>query len=207
MQKFAYCAAICPPDTPFNIPLIIALQKSFALVLKLHFHRVLEVIRPRMGCNVISLMSVPVVVSEPVAVVPKPKNSMLPLLVILFLVSYGLMALLVVEQSKTIDSQRALIRELFRDSTELSAVNTKPQKDHAPSSSAKTQAPVTQNSSTQHPSTQYPSTQAPSIQAPSSQAGPQHGAQNQASKKKPQFRMPSKPASDLVDDVRTLITI
>jgi hypothetical protein len=138
------------------------------------------------------------------------KHRWLPLLTVLFLISYGLMTMLIVEQGQTIDSQRALIRELFRDSTELSAVKTKTQKDHAPS--AKTQAPVTQNSSTQHSSTQYPSTQAPStqapsIQAPSSQAGPQHGAQNQASKKKPQFRMPSKPASDLVDDVRTLITI
>jgi hypothetical protein len=121
----------------------------------------------------------------------------------LFLLSYGLMTMLIVEQGRTIDSQRALIRELFRDSTELSAVKQKAAQDSAQASSAKTQAPVTQN-----PSTQYPSTQAPTSQAPSSQAGPQQQrTQSQSAKQKPDFKMPSKPAADLVDDVRTLITI
>jgi hypothetical protein len=135
------------------------------------------------------------------------KHRWLPLLTVLFLISYGLMTMLIVEQGQTIESQRALIRELFHDSTELSAVRSKTQQDHAPSPSAKTQSSVTQHPSTHLPSTQYPSTQAPGSQTPSSQAGSQHGAQNQAAKQKPQFRMPSKPASDLVDDVRTLITI
>jgi hypothetical protein len=135
------------------------------------------------------------------------KHRWLPMLTVLFLISYGLMTMLIVEQGQTIESQRALIRELFHDSTELSAVRSKTQQDHAPSPSAKTQSPLTQHPSTHLPSTQYPSTQAPGSQTPSSQAGSQHGAQNQAAKQKPQFRMPSKPASDLVDDVRTLITI
>ena len=127
----------------------------------------------------------------------------MPLLTVLFLLSYGLMTMLIVEQGRTIDSQRALIRELFRDSTELSAVKQKAAQDSAQASSAKTQAPVTQN-----PSTQYPSTQAPTSQAPSSQAGPQQQrTQSQSAKQKPDFKMPSKPAADLVDDVRTLITI
>lgn len=134
------------------------------------------------------------------------KHGWLPLLTVLFLISYGLMTMLIVEQGQTIESQRALIRELFRDSRELSAVKMKAQQERAQSPSAKTQAPVTQNRAFQNPSTQNPSTQAPTSQAPSSQAGPQHGTQNEAAKK-PQFRMPSKPASDLVDDVRTLITI
>ncbi len=105
--------------------------------------------------------------------------------------------MLIVEQGETILSQRALIRDLFRDSQELSAVkiNTLKERPLAPSTKA------------QNPSTQIPSTQAPRIQAPSSQAGPQHGAQNEASKHKRQFRLPSKPAADLVDDCRTLITI
>jgi hypothetical protein len=107
------------------------------------------------------------------------------------------MTMLIVEQGETILSQRALIRDLFRDSKELSAVkiNTLKERPLAPSTKA------------QNPSTQIPSTQAPRIQAPSSQAGPQHGAQNEASKQKRQFRLPSKPAADLVDDCRTLITI
>ncbi len=130
------------------------------------------------------------------------KHGLLPLLTVLFLISYGLMTMLIVEQGRTIDSQRALIRELFRDSTELSALKMRAQRQLAQLPSTQTHAP-----STQIPSTQAPSTQAPTNQAPSSQAGLQHGAQNQAAKQKPQFRMPSKPASDLVDDVRTLITI
>jgi hypothetical protein len=145
------------------------------------------------------------------------KHGWLPLLSVLFLISYGLMTMLIVEQGRTIESQRALIRELFRDSTELSAVKTKAQQDRAQALSAQTQAPSTQAPSTQAPEIQYPSsqtsstrtpsTQAPTSQAPSSQAGPQHGAQNQSATQKPAFRMPSKPEPDLVDDCRTLITI
>ena len=142
-----------------------------------------------------------IVSATEIPVAPK-KHSWLPVLVVLFLISYGLMTMLIVEQGETILSQRALIRDLFRDSKELSAVkiNTLKERPLAPSTKA-------QNPSTKNPSTQIPSTQAPRIQAPSSQAGPQHGAQNEASKHKRQFRLPSKPAADLVDDCRTLITI
>jgi hypothetical protein len=137
-----------------------------------------------------------IVSATEIPVAPK-KHSWLPVLIVLFLISYGLMTMLIVEQGETILSQRALIRDLFRDSKELSAVkiNTLKERPLAPSTKA------------QNPSTQIPSTQAPRIQAPSSQAGPQHGAQNEASKQKRQFRLPSKPAADLVDDCRTLITI
>jgi hypothetical protein len=142
-----------------------------------------------------------IVSATEIPVAPK-KHSWLPVLIVLFLISYGLMTMLIVEQGETILSQRALIRDLFRDSQELSAVKISTLKERplAPSTKA-------QNPSTKNPSTQIPSTQAPRIQAPSSQAGPQHGAQNEASKHKRQFRLPSKPAADLVDDCRTLITI
>lgn len=106
--------------------------------------------------------------------------------------------MLIVEQGSTIESQRALIRELFRDSTELSASKLKAkqnqmaQAQHSSAPSAKAQNP-----------TQNPSTQA---QAPSSQAAPQSRAQNQ-NKQKEQFELPSRPASDLVDARRALIRI
>jgi hypothetical protein len=148
------------------------------------------------------------------------KRGWLPVLTVLFLVSYALMTMLIVEQGQTIESQRALIRELFRDSTELSAVKMKAQQERADSLSAKTQAAEiqtpsiqaqSQTPSTQAQSNQIPSTQAQNSQAPSSQAGPQHGtkhgAQNQSATQKPDFKMPSKPEPDLVDDVRTLTTI
>ncbi len=157
-----------------------------------------------MGCHVTTLFgteTLPTVSATDAPAAPK-KRGWLPLLTVLFLISYGLMTMLIVEQGRTIESQRALIRELFRDSKELSAVRMKAAQEMAESNAAKTQLPVTQQ-----PSKQYPSTQAPARQAPSSQAGPQNRAQNQSANQKPEFKMPSKPALELVDDVRVLITI
>ena len=125
------------------------------------------------------------------APVPRKRYSWLPLLTVLFCLSYGLMTMLIVEQGATIESQRALIRELFRDSTELTSFKMKAQQEKSP----KAQAPVTRS-----PSTQVPSTQAPTQQAPSSQAAPQQ-------KRNPQYQMPSRPAADLSDNRRALITI
>jgi hypothetical protein len=56
---------------------------------------------------------------------PKTKHSMLPLLTILFVISYVLMVLLVVEQNRTITSQRWLITELMSDSKELTTLKCK----------------------------------------------------------------------------------
>ena len=134
-------------------------------------------------------------VSE-VAETPRKKVGWLPLLTVLFMISYGLMTMLIVEQGQTIESQRALIRELFRDSTELSSVKMKAQTERNQAAQALAQNPSSQN----------PSTQAPMKQAPSSQAGPQQRAQNQL-KPKADFQMPSKPAADLADHRRALITI
>ena len=47
------------------------------------------------------------------------------MLTILFLVSYGLLTMLVVEQGRTIDSQRNLIHLLFSDSVQLSSIKGK----------------------------------------------------------------------------------
>ena len=44
------------------------------------------------------------------------------MLTVLFLVAYGIMTLLIVEQGNTIESQRLLIKQLFNDSTQLSAM-------------------------------------------------------------------------------------
>jgi hypothetical protein len=53
------------------------------------------------------------------------KRSMLPFLVVLFLISYGLLALLVVEQDRTITNQRSLIQQIMGDSLELTALKGK----------------------------------------------------------------------------------
>jgi hypothetical protein len=54
---------------------------------------------------------------------------MLPLLVILFVVSYGILTLLVFEQGQTIESQRTLIREMLKDSTQLAALKDRQARD------------------------------------------------------------------------------
>ncbi len=178
----------------------------------------------RPGCHLTTLFETNTATSVPAIDTPSaPKrHGWLPLLTILFLISYGLMTMLIVEQGQTIESQRALIRELFRDSSELSAMK-KMQAEQQDVNSVQTQvpatqapvnqAPVTQNPSSRtqsqrYPSAQYPSTQAPTSQSPSSQAGPQQRrTQSQSAKQKPDFKMPSKPTPELVDDVRTLTTI
>ena len=66
---------------------------------------------------------------------PRKKLGWLPLLTALFCVSYGLMTMLIVEQGSTIESQRALIRELFRDSSELSATKMKALRNHGKATS------------------------------------------------------------------------
>jgi hypothetical protein len=152
----------------------------------------------------------------PIAV-PKKKRSLLPLLTVLFLFSYGLMTVLIVEQGSAIQAQRNLIKVLMRDSTELWAAKGKAIGDQQMAQAqaeartkARTQAPSTQTPSTQAqaPSVQTPSTQIQSNQAPSTQAAPQHRSQNQAGKiAKPETQAPPVPASDLVDRRRALTTI
>jgi hypothetical protein len=56
---------------------------------------------------------------------PKKRRVMLPVLIVLFLISYGLMSMLVVEQGRTIETQRGLIHDLLSDSTQLSAMKAK----------------------------------------------------------------------------------
>jgi hypothetical protein len=152
---------------------------------------------------------------------PKKKRSLLPLLTVLFLISYGLMTMLIVEQGSVIQSQRNLIKILFRDSTELWGMKGKAIADQqaaraqaqsgaqAPSArTPSTQIPSAQVPSSKNPSTQIPSTQIPSTQAPSTQAVPQHRSQSSAGKMaKPQTQVPPVPASDLVDQRRALRTI
>jgi hypothetical protein len=68
----------------------------------------------------------------------------LPLLVILFIVSYGILTLLVFEQGKTIESQRGLIREMLKDSTQLATLKGKLARDDSKRSQDKASAPAEQ---------------------------------------------------------------
>jgi hypothetical protein len=83
---------------------------------------------------------------------PKRKHSMLPVLVIVFMISYALMTMLIVVQGRTIETQRALIHSLFSDSSELSHLKGQIfQKQHA---AAQAQAEAKVHSQVQAPSTQ-----------------------------------------------------
>jgi predicted lipid-binding transport protein (Tim44 family) len=121
---------------------------------------------PRSGCKLIDSTQQAVQLPQPLpAAKPKSKHSLLPTLIVLFLVSYGLMCLLTVEQDKTIAAQRSLITSLLGDSTELSHLKVKifqdqhPQRDAATGSQAQTpssQTPLTQDST---PMSRTPKTQ------------------------------------------------
>jgi hypothetical protein len=65
---------------------------------------------------------------------PSPKTTsrptaLMPLLVLLFIVSYGILTALVFEQGQTIESQRGLIREMLKDSTQLAVLKGKLARD------------------------------------------------------------------------------
>jgi hypothetical protein len=134
---------------------------------------------------------------------PKRKHSLLPILIVLFLISYGLMCLLAVEQDRTISSQRWMIRSLLGDSTELSSLKGKLfQQQHA---NAQAQAKAGSRSPAQAPLTQPPMTQVPMTQDKAGVA-----AQSSHNAGKAQKAMPPKPPlgiSDVVDGRRIVKTI
>lgn len=135
---------------------------------------------------------------EPVAVAAKPKHTLLPILIVLFLLSYGLMALLVVEQARTIDNQRGLIQSLFSDSNQLSHLKGKEiQQQHA---AAQAQAGAKTNSSAQTPSAQGPSTQV----LPGDTAKGAHGA---SKLRKTLPEKPPKSTADNADERRGVLKI
>ena len=122
------------------------------------------------------------------------KHSMLPLLVILFIISYGLMTLLIVEQGSTIQSQRTMIRQLLGDSQELSAMKAK----------AALSRQAQDRNQAQTPSAQAPSTQVPPTQpTPSGKSRSDHGGKVQ----RPSPSRPPKNASEMVDARRNLLSI
>jgi hypothetical protein len=108
---------------------------------------------------------------------------MLPLLVVLFLISYGLLAMLVVEQDRTITAQRSLIQQLFSDSMELTALKGKLIGQHGNGK------------------------QAPGAQGPSSRVAPKDNGKDKARSVRPAPMHPPKDASDTIDVRRSMHTI
>jgi hypothetical protein len=156
----------------------------------------------------------------------KRKLTALPLLIVLFVISYTLLTRLVIEQDKTIDSQRSLIHMLFADNISLSTVhkhaaklpkNLGPQGNiqvefEAPGSTGsfpssqirsnqvQSQAQLTQVPSIQTPSTQVPSKQVQSNQVQSSKSGPQANSKtDHKGKTRRGEKLPARPPVELTD--------
>jgi len=116
----------------------------------------------------------------------KPKHSLLPLLTVVFLISYGLLTFLVVEQDRVIAAQRSLIRQILADSNELSALKGKAVRE--------------QNQA--HPRSQGHS--------PAASASPRKRSKSSHDMHRMPKLVPQKPpipASDAMDERRALITI
>ena len=94
-----------------------------------------------------SLGAILTVIYSTECLAPNPRSTkrpvaILPFLVILFIVSYGILTLLVFEQGKTIESQRVLIREMLKDSTQLAALKDKIARDDSKRVHGKASAPT-----------------------------------------------------------------
>lgn len=109
------------------------------------------------------------------------------------MISYGLMVMLVIEQSTTITNQRWLIRQLFADSSELSSMKAK--------------AVQKQNADGQAQSRGKTQSQAPSIQAQSEERAGNGKRENPRRMQPQRHEHPAKPASDTMDARRALIAI
>ncbi len=159
-------------------------------------------VRPGRGATLTTLFGSTAVM--PITVpnaVPKKKRTLVPLLTVVFLLSYGLMTMLIVEQGSVIQSQRNLIKILMSDSAELWSMKGKAIADQQTArTKGQGHAPA--------PSVQTPSSQTPSTQAPSTEAAPQLHAQGHTGRiGKPQPLHPPVPAADLIDQRRALRTI
>ena len=119
--------------------------------------------------------------------IAKPKQQLLPLLVVLFLISYGLLALLVVEQGRTIENQRSLIQQLFSDSVELTSMKGKSYQQQHPKPGTQLKA---------KPQAQTPTSQ---DQTPSSQENSPDKVASQKRSGKFQKVLPLKPPKATAD--------
>jgi hypothetical protein len=116
------------------------------------------------------------------------RTAMLPLLIVLFLVSYAILTLLVVEQGRTIESQRSLLREMLKDSTQLAALKGKLAIAEAKRSQDKAVAEAEQKEPHSGHSAPAPKRSEKDVKRPGKSA-------------RSQKEIPQKPAADL-EDVR-----
>jgi hypothetical protein len=130
----------------------------------------------------------------------KSKSSFLPILIVLFVISYGLMCTLVVEQGSTIEAQRFLIRQLLGDSTELSAMKGRDFQRKQAETKAQPGAQAPNKAQAPQPEAHSPAQTAP--------ARPDASKKNNAGKmRRPSRQKPPQDASEMADERRNLISI
>jgi hypothetical protein len=115
----------------------------------------------------------------------KARSAFLPLLIVLFVISYSLLTLAVVVQGRTIESQRTLMRELLKDSSQLADLKGKLAREEAKRSQTLAQ----------------PEAKAPASDRAPADKGADKGAQRPEKPTHSMKRLPEKPAADL-EDVR-----
>lgn len=137
--------------------------------------------------------------------VGRPKRTFLPVLTVLFLISYGLLATLVMEQGRTIDSQRSLIRALFGDSVQLSSLKGKAFQKQQAEARAQAQPQTHMKGAPAQGEPQGSHAQ----QSSPPQAAPRAGAKNHNTNKlrRPLPQRPPRDTADEGDVRRTLISI
>jgi hypothetical protein len=123
----------------------------------------------------------------------KSRSALLPLLILLFLVSYSILTMLVIEQGRTIESQRSLLREMLKDSTQLAELKGKLARQEAQ------QTQVTQPEETPAQAQAQPQQKEPAAKTPAPNTDK---AAKRPGKSAHSLRIvPQKPAADL-EDVR-----
>jgi hypothetical protein len=118
---------------------------------------------------------------------PKTRNVLLPLLVVLFIVSYGILTLLVVEQGHTIEAQRSLLREMLKDSRQLASLKDKLAREVAAQTPEKVPSQAGQNETS--------TAGVPSVTPKSPNKVPKRPSKSARIRKE----VPEKPAADLQD--------
>ena len=132
--------------------------------------------------------------SAPSAAPQKTRASLLPLLIILFVASYAILTMLVVEQGRTIEAQRSLLKEMLKDSTQLADLKDKLARADSEHSQTKPGAQATRKEEKEKASGNVGSA-AP--KSPSSEAR-RPGKSARTSK-----QIPERPAEDLQDARRS----
>jgi hypothetical protein len=123
----------------------------------------------------------------------KSRTALLPLLIALFVISYSILTMLVIEQGRTIEAQRTLLREMLKDSSQLAELKDKMAREEA----AKQVQPSTQAEQAQ------PEQKEPAANKGPAASGSDKVAKHAGKSARSLKSVPEKPAADLEDVRRT----